>query len=59
MSQPTSPGPDTGDRRALLRDALRAVDDMQGKLDAAERGRREPIAIVGLGCRLPGGVTSP
>ena len=47
------------DRRALLREALRAVDEMQAKLDAAERRRDEPIAIVGIGCRFPGGVTGP
>ena len=51
--------PITPDRRALLREALRAVDEMQAKLDAAERRRNEPIAIVGIGCRFPGGVTGP
>ena len=51
--------PIAGDRRALLREALRAVDEMQAKLDAAERHRNEPIAIVGIGCRFPGGVSSP
>jgi len=29
---------------------------MQYKLDDYERARSEPIAIVGLGCRFPGGV---
>src|SRR5690349_18202666 len=47
------------DRRSLLRDALRAVEEMQAKLDAAERRRQEPIAIVGVGCRYPGGVAGP
>ena len=32
---------------------------MQAKLDAAERRRSEPIAIVGIGCRFPGGATDP
>lgn len=31
------------------------MENMQAKLDAAEEARREPIAIVGLGCRFPGG----
>jgi acyl transferase domain-containing protein/NAD(P)-dependent dehydrogenase (short-subunit alcohol dehydrogenase family)/SAM-dependent methyltransferase/acyl carrier protein len=39
--------------------ALLALDRMQAKLDAVERARREPIAIVGMSCRLPGGVEDP
>ena len=38
-----------------LRRALAAIQDLRGRLELAERGAREPIAIVGLGCRLPGG----
>jgi len=33
--------------------ALLALE-LQSKLEAAERGRREPIAIIGMGCRFPG-----
>lgn len=47
------------DRRALLRDALRAVDEMQSRMDAIERARTEPIAVVGVGCRFPGGADGP
>ena len=48
-----------------LKRALIALDEMQIKLEAARRRaaqlesdatRREPIAVVGVGCRLPGGV---
>ena len=42
------------DRRALLRSAVEAVETLQARLAAAERARSEPIAIIGLGCRLPG-----
>ena len=33
--------------------ALRALEQMQAKLDKIEYARREPIAIIGVGCRFP------
>jgi acyl transferase domain-containing protein len=42
-----------GERKALLLKALQAIDSLQSRLDAAERDRNEPIAIVGLSCRFP------
>src|SRR3546814_530313 len=32
---------------------------MQAKLDAAERRAREPVAVIGIGCRMPGGIDGP
>src|ERR1041384_5266472 len=46
QSEPLSP----------LKRALLALQDVRSKLDAAERQRSEPIAVVGVGCRFPGGV---
>ena len=37
-----------------IKRALLAVEQMKDKLDALERARSEPIAIVGIGCRFPG-----
>jgi acyl transferase domain-containing protein/pimeloyl-ACP methyl ester carboxylesterase/short-subunit dehydrogenase/acyl carrier protein len=42
-----------------LQRAYLALEEMQLKLDGLERARSEPIAIVGLGCRFPGGVDGP
>src|SRR5687767_6763762 len=47
MASPTELSP--------LKRALLALDEMKGKLDAADRARNEPIAIVGMSCRFPGG----
>jgi acyl transferase domain-containing protein/acyl carrier protein len=54
-----STDPTQMDRRALLQNALAAVEKMQAKLDAAEQATREPIAIIGMSCRFPGGASSP
>src|SRR5689334_18430895 len=37
-----------------LKRALLALDDMKARLDAMERSKHEPIAVVGIGCRFPG-----
>jgi myxalamid-type polyketide synthase MxaC len=47
------------DRRALLHNALQKLQEMQARVDQLERTRIEPIAIIGLGCRFPGGVDDP
>ncbi len=56
---PTILSSSSSDRRELIQNALRAIDDLQARLDAIEQARTEPIAIVGIGCRYPGGADNP
>ena len=51
----TAPTP----RLSPLDRALLALEKMEAKLLAAERTRTEPIAVVGIGCRFPGGGEGP
>jgi acyl transferase domain-containing protein/acyl carrier protein len=47
------------DYRALLKDALIKIKTMQAELEARDKKKNEPIAIVGLACRFPGEANSP
>ena len=44
--------------RAIITDALRKIDDLSSRLEIAEKSSTEPIAVVGIGCRFPGGVNN-
>jgi acyl transferase domain-containing protein/acyl carrier protein len=54
MSNGTDQGQLTPLKRAFL-----AIEELQARLLASEAARHEPIAILGMGCRFPGGVRSP
>jgi polyketide synthase 7 len=51
----------TDDSKVLdtLRRLTEALRDTRERLRVAEAGTHEPIAIVGMGCRFPGGVSDP
>lgn len=46
---------ETRQENSTVKKALKAIDELQSRLAAIEHARRESIAIIGLGCRFPGG----
>ncbi|MGP3974371.1 type I polyketide synthase [Streptomyces sp. 8N114] len=47
------------EQSSAVKQALLTIKKLQARLDAEQRARTEPIAIIGMGCRLPGGAASP
>ncbi|MET7426649.1 type I polyketide synthase [Dactylosporangium sp. NPDC005555] len=45
--------------RSYLKRAVSDLRDTRQRLAASEAARHEPIAVVGMACRFPGGVRSP
>ncbi|AOY84949.1 type I polyketide synthase [Moorena producens JHB] len=42
-----------------LQKSFLVIERLKSKVDTLEKSQREPIAIIGMGCRFPGGASTP
>ncbi|MFI1358051.1 SDR family NAD(P)-dependent oxidoreductase [Streptomyces sp. NPDC020898] len=54
-----SPATNEEKLREYLRRAMTDLHEAREQVRQAESAKHEPVAIVGMGCRFPGGVSSP
>lgn len=64
-SHPAAATDEGGARKALLRQALGRIEELERRLARSEGAGigagagQQPIAVIGIGCRFPGGATTP
>ncbi len=49
----------TNSELSPVKRALQEVREMRAKMESMARASREPIAIIGMACRYPGGCEQP
>ncbi|MBH8553202.1 SDR family NAD(P)-dependent oxidoreductase [Nostocaceae cyanobacterium CENA357] len=54
-----NPNSENTNYRLLLENAILELRRMRSEVDTVEQLQKEPIAIIGMSCRLPGGVNNP
>ncbi|WP_019419387.1 type I polyketide synthase [Paenibacillus sp. OSY-SE] len=47
------------DQNTLLKQSLNTIQNLRKQLDDSQQMSKEPIAVIGMACRFPGGCNSP
>jgi len=56
---PESPSPEKREELTPLQQSVLVIKKLKARVAALEREKTEPIAILGVGCRFPGGADDP